>query len=349
MNTRDGWSGEPLAGTHPGGPLRVCIVGAGLMGRWHAEAARRANAVITCVVDSQRERATVLARQFGALATTDPEQGMNQCDIVHICTPRSTHFALVRLALAHGRSVICEKPLTDRYDQTVTLLEDATHRGLMLMPTHQFVFQRGFVRALRTLPTLGELLHVDTVASTVGAKGHGADRREDVALDILPHPLSLFERIRGGTLGNCTWQLANTAPGEIRAITSDGAVTYGVLISNTGRPPSNHLRLIAEGGTMMVDLFHGFHTVDRGVGGSRRQKLLQPFREASLTLTAAASNLGRRFLFREWAYPGLWELIAATYSAVRDGQPAPISPHEIEAIARATDQIRTARLADSAR
>lgn len=339
----DDVSGSPLMAGRARGPLRICIIGAGIMGRWHAAAARHAKAVVTSVVDQQMDRAVLLARQYGALATTDPDQGMDECDIVHICAPLPAHFALVRSALARGRSVICEKPLTDDFERTEAVLQDAAQRGLILVPTHQFIFQRGFVRALRALPQLGALQHVDTVACTVGARGHDADRREQVALDILPHPLSLFERIRPGTVATCTWQLAGAVPGEIRATASSGAVTFSMLISNTGRPPINQLRFISEGGTITVDLFHGFHTVDRRTGGSRGQKLRQPFRDASLTLTAATSNLGRRLLSREWAYPGLRELVAETYSSVRDGQPAPIAPEEIAAVARATDQIRHLR------
>lgn len=329
-------------------PLRVCIVGAGLMGRWHAVAAKHANAVITSVVDNELDRATRLARPYGALATSDPDQGMDHCDIVHVCAPLPAHFALVQSALARGQSVICEKPLTDHVDQTATLLQEAAQRGLILMPTHQFVFQRGFVRAMGILPSLGALQHVDTVACTVGATGHDANRRERVALEILPHPLSLFERIRRGTLADCTWQLAGTALGEIRAIASAGPVTFSMLISNTGRPPINQLRFIAEGGTITVDLFHGFHTVDRRSGGSRGQKLRQPFREAVLTWAAASTNLGRRFLSREWAYPGLRELIGETYASIRHGQPAPIAPEEVAAVARAMDQIRSLRTTDGA-
>lgn len=322
--------------------LRVGIVGAGLMGRWHAEAALQSGGTVAVICDSDTAAAELLARRYGARATSDIEVLVGQADVVHVCTPVTTHYPLTMLALSRGRAVICEKPITDDMEQTTALLDEASRRRLTLVPTHQFLFQRGVQQALVALESLGVVRHMDTTACTAGATRRGAAGAEQVALDILPHPLSLFERFRPGILGRADWQIATGEAGEIRATASDGHMTLGILVSCAGRPPVNTMRVIAEKGTVLIDLFHGFSTVDRQ-GPSRSQKILQPFTSTAIPFLAAAINLTRRAAMQEWAYPGLRELVSATYDAVRGSSPPPMRREEIEAVALTCQRIRAAR------
>ena len=45
--------------------LTVAIVGAGLMGHWHAHAARKNDAIITAVIDPNAEAANALVGRYG--------------------------------------------------------------------------------------------------------------------------------------------------------------------------------------------------------------------------------------------------------------------------------------------
>ena len=316
------------------------------MGHWHAVSARRACATIAVVCDTDMTKATRLATQFSGVATTDIDHALDLCDVVHICTPRASHFALSMKALTTGRHVVCEKPITEEYDTTSTLISEASQRGLKLVPTHQFLFQDGTTRAQHALPTLGAVRHIEMVACTAGAVGRTPDATHRVALDILPHPLSLFERLAPGVLADCQWTFANGLPGEIRGIATARGMSLSILISCSGRPPINRMRLIAERGTIAADLFHGFATIDRGLP-SRQQKIRQPFADALRPLLAATGNLARRAITSEWAYPGLRQLISLTYDAIIHGTDAPIPPSEVLAVARAYDHIKRACAASS--
>src|SRR6185503_17294883 len=95
--------------------LGVGIVGAGFMGRAHARAARLAGARVVGVAASSPERAKEAASGLGAdrafpsaeALVTDPD-----VDVVHLCVPNDLHAPLATTAIAHGKHVVCEKPLT---------------------------------------------------------------------------------------------------------------------------------------------------------------------------------------------------------------------------------------------
>ena len=118
-----------------GTPLRVGIIGAGhiaikmanTLSQWpgsrYAIAAR----------DSQRAAAFAaeygFARSYGSYLelVEDPE-----VDLVYVATPHSHHFAHVRLALEHGKHVLCEKAFTANAREAETLIRLAEERGLLL-------------------------------------------------------------------------------------------------------------------------------------------------------------------------------------------------------------------------
>jgi predicted dehydrogenase len=107
--------------------LRVGIAGAGFIGAVHARSARLAGAQVAGVAASTPASARRAADRLGAARAfasaeelaTDPD-----IDVVHICTPNHLHGPLAHTALAHGKHVVCEKPLATSA-QDAEALEDA--------------------------------------------------------------------------------------------------------------------------------------------------------------------------------------------------------------------------------
>ena len=93
--------------------------------------------------------------------------------------------------------------------------------------------------------------------------------------------------------------------------------------------------------TALADLFHGFAIVDRG-RATRARKLARPFTKSSRTLVGATANLFARAAHRETAYPGLLELVRATYEAIATHGPSPIAVDELLDAAQARDRILAA-------
>lgn len=320
---------------------RAAIVGAGLMGRWHADAVRRAGGVVAVVVDPSAGRAAALASRFPGsrvvrdLADLPPEDAI---DVVHLCTPSSTHVALAAAALEAGAHVLVEKPLAPTASETADLIELATARNRLLCPTHQVLFQSGVSEVLGGLHRLGRLVHVETTICSAGADGFAAKERDRIAGEVLPHPLSFVARLFDRPLATVDWQVLHPAPGELRIAAAIDGVSVAILVSMGGRPPRHAIHLIGERASAHLDLFHGFAVVEPGAT-SRAYKVARPVLVSSRTALAAATNLIWRSARREPAYPGLRELVQLFYQATRREREPPIGNREIMDVALARDAI----------
>lgn len=322
---------------------RCAIVGAGLMGRWHARAARRAGVEVAFVIDAEHGRARRLASFLqlpASAATTSLADALrpDACDAVHICTPLDTHTDLARESLEAGRHVLVEKPLTDSAGETANLLALAGQRRLQLVPVHQFLFQRGVERAVRALPELGPVLHFETIACSAGADGRPAHERDRIVLEILPHPFALAGRLVTDAIGDVEWIASQPKAGELRLLGEAGEASLSIAVSMSGRPTRSDATLICTSGTVHLNLFHGYAVIERGAP-SRMQKIARPFGLTTSTLAAASLNLGRRAVSGESAYPGLRELVRRFYQAARGGGPPPVTAAETLSVARARDRV----------
>jgi predicted dehydrogenase len=316
--------------------IRAAVVGAGLMGRWHAHELARAGGTVTAVVDPDE----AAARRVAAGAPTFAELGGALelgVDAVHVCSPSSTHVELVRQSLAAGADVLVEKPLAPDLAATRAVVEEARAAGRLLCPVHQYLYQPGFVLLQRTAPELAPLSHLEATTFSAGGEGRPAAELDTIAADILPHLLASVERALPGGLAAVEWTGARLGSGELRATGAAGETTVFLCVSMNGRPTRNELRLTGAGGTIELDFFHGYGFTERGAP-SRMTKIARPFAISARRAGAAGANLGRRALRREPAYPGLRTLIERFYAARGSAGP-PIAFEETIAVAAARDEL----------
>src|SRR5262252_83068 len=93
--------------------VRIGILGAGRMGRTHAEVlAQDPRTRIVGVADADAGRAAELASRLGARALPDLQAllGMD-VDLLVVTTPNRHHGEATLTALGHGVAVLCEKPM----------------------------------------------------------------------------------------------------------------------------------------------------------------------------------------------------------------------------------------------
>jgi predicted dehydrogenase len=311
------------------------------MGRWHARYARRCGASVAGIADPVRPEAELRRRFRGAAIFKEAGPLLHEVrpDVLHVCTPAETHEAIIDVALDAGVHLLVEKPLTPEAKSTERLVAKASERGLLLVPVHQYVFQDGALRAATSLPRIGTPLHFDAVICSAGGSHMPEEQLDDLAADILPHPLSLLESLFPGVLAGIEWTNIRSAGGEWRIVGATRKMSVSIRISLHGRPTESSLRLTGTNGTIHMDFFHGFAFIDPG-GTSRARKIVHPFSFAARTLWAAGHNLTRRVVHREPAYPGLRRLIGLFYEAVRQHSSAPLPPNHVLAVARVRDQLR---------
>jgi predicted dehydrogenase len=320
---------------------RVAIIGAGLMGRWHADAVKRIGGRVTVIVDPDDGAREALGRRHpGARLAPDLDPSfVAQCaTAAHVCTPLSTHAAMVTALVEAGVHSLVEKPFCETAESAVTLTSQAVSRGVLVCPVHQFVFQDGVRRLARWLPEMGAVRRVEFSTCSAGARSDDAAALDDLIAEILPHPLSLIQTVLRLPVADVSWRVVHPSPGEFRALSTVGDAVVDVAISAHGRPTENTLRVITDGGSVIADLFHGF-AVRNGPVVSRRSKITYPFTGSAKAFAGAAVNLARRSLRAEPAYPGLRELVRAFHVAIAVGGSSPIDASAVVDGAVARDRL----------
>lgn len=113
---------------------RAGIIGTGFMGAVHSHAVRAAGSTISAVAASSRAAAEAATGRLGAMAAAESPEALiarDDVDVVHICTPNSTHADLARKAIAAGKAVICEKPLATSVEDASELTRLADQAGVV--------------------------------------------------------------------------------------------------------------------------------------------------------------------------------------------------------------------------
>lgn len=114
--------------------IRAGVVGGGFMADVHSRSVRSNGGFVVGVASSTPDRARSAARRLGAPRAYESVRELvedPEIDVVHICTPNSTHAELAALALNAGKHVVCEKPLATSLSDAAGLLSLAKEMGLV--------------------------------------------------------------------------------------------------------------------------------------------------------------------------------------------------------------------------
>lgn len=320
--------------------LRAAIVGAGLMGCWHARYASGLSR-IAYVADPDRQHADELAGKFpGALAFASLAECLSEgvVDVVHICAPTHLHCELASQALDAGAHVLVEKPAAETAVQTERLLDLAGRQKKRFAVSLQLPRQSGFRQFLQQRDSLGEAVRVDFSAATAGGDGLDSAQRRQVLWEMLPHPLSVFGALGGQQAIDAEWRVDRFDDQELALSVDVCGAPWSIFLSLRARPRALRLEWHGSRGRANIDFYHGYSTINRG-DDSRFDKALRPFEEASGQILQAGGNLLGRAARGETAYPGLQALLANFYGSLHD-QADPSAAAELLAIARRADSVR---------
>ncbi|MEZ5039193.1 MAG: Gfo/Idh/MocA family oxidoreductase [Saprospiraceae bacterium] len=93
--------------------MRVSLVGTGFIAAVHAKALKELGQELVVVVNQTHAKAETFAKDWAvARFGTDFSLALAaDIDVVHICTPPTSHYQMIKAALLAGKHVVCEKPL----------------------------------------------------------------------------------------------------------------------------------------------------------------------------------------------------------------------------------------------
>jgi myo-inositol 2-dehydrogenase / D-chiro-inositol 1-dehydrogenase len=132
-------------------PLRVGLIGAGRIGKVHAEtiAYRIPEASLAAVTDVDTQAARALAAKCGIPRVTEGAGELlasPDIDAVLICSSTDTHAALIVAAAEQGKHIFCEKPIHHELDTIDRALEAVSRAGVKLQVGFNRRFDTNFER-----------------------------------------------------------------------------------------------------------------------------------------------------------------------------------------------------------
>jgi predicted dehydrogenase len=200
--------------------LRYAIVGAGVMGRVHAQslATLHGDVELVGVADTNRELAERCADEVGAPAFEDYQALLDtrSPDVVVVATPHLSHAAVSIDCLERGAHVIVEKPMAIDVAEADAMLLAArlAARQLVVDLQYRFVPAVEAAKELIDAGCVGRVIRATCVESTMRSaayyksapwRGTWAGEGGGVLVNQAPHPLDLLCYLGGPASRVVAW------------------------------------------------------------------------------------------------------------------------------------------------
>lgn len=117
--------------------LRVGVVGAGYLGKFHADKYSQMDDVeLVGIADSDRVKAETVSKKVKTNAYTDYRDLIGKVDAVSVVVPTPAHYKVSRDFLENDIDVLIEKPITTTLCEADELISISEARGLIIQVGH---------------------------------------------------------------------------------------------------------------------------------------------------------------------------------------------------------------------
>lgn len=166
--------------------LRVAVVGAGHLGRFHAQKFLKIpECQLVAICDASPERGKTVSDELGVPHILNYKDLRGKVDAVMIATPTLTHYEVTRFFLENNIHAHVEKPLTATVKEAEELCALAESKKLILQVGHVERFNPALISAKEKL---GVPLFIEC-HRLAPFKPRGVD--VDVVLDLMIHDLDV--------------------------------------------------------------------------------------------------------------------------------------------------------------
>ena len=196
-------------------PIRIGLVGSGYMGKAHSVAYKSVRTVFPdvpapvceCISTSSDSSAARAAAALGWNRSTGDWRALvadPDIDAIVIASPMETHKDIALAALAHGKAVLCEKPLGHSAAESLQMVQAAEASGLVHMVGFNYIRTPASQLARQIIASgeIGDVIHV------------AAEHVEDFLHDA-SKPMSRQNRIATATAAGA---LAEVGPHMLNAV-----------------------------------------------------------------------------------------------------------------------------------
>jgi predicted dehydrogenase len=242
-------------------PLRLAVVGAGIMGTNHARVARALPGIeLVAVIDQDLSKATSAAG--GAQAYTALEPVLDSIDAAVVAVPTRFHTDIaVQLAEA-GKHVLIEKPIAPSVADAEAIIASAEAHDVVLAVGHVERFNAA-VAELKHL--VDEPLHIE--ASRIGS--YSSRVLDGVILDLMIHDIDIVlslldEHVVATSISGVTRTVRSTSE-DLAAVTvrfSNG-MTAAFNTSRLGQQKIRMIEVTQPENSIIADLVHRDVTIHR--------------------------------------------------------------------------------------
>ena len=150
---------------------RLCLVGAGSIGRRHLKLLLERDDVQLCVAEPNemcRKAVREISQTVPMYASMEEAVANEGCEAVIIATPHGMHAKMSIQALEMGLHVFCEKPMSDSLEECVQMLHAAQKSGKVFAVGFMFRFDP-FVQKVKEIidsGRIGKILHYESRFAT---------------------------------------------------------------------------------------------------------------------------------------------------------------------------------------
>jgi predicted dehydrogenase len=262
------------------GPIRIALVGCGLISLYHLRAWQAVGADIVAVCDTDRSKAGQRAAEFGIDRVYDSAAEMfadGGFDAVDIAASVGAHADVARMAADHGVHIMCQKPLTSTVAEAEALIAYVGDR-VRFMVHENYRFRPHYMTVRRWIAEgrIGTPRH-----AAISCRGSGltprpgdvpflierqpylAGFKRNLVFETMIHHLDVLRCICGplDVVAARLGRLAENLPGEDTAAIlltgRDGLIaTADGCICAPGYPPlhGDRLEIIGTSATVVMEL-----------------------------------------------------------------------------------------------
>jgi predicted dehydrogenase len=176
---------------------RVAVIGAGYLGRFHAQKyAALPGIELIGVVDPDAGARERVAREVGCAAFADYRELLGKVDAVSVVTPTPLHHRVSKDFLEAGAHVLVEKPITATLGEARELIDTAARCGKVLQVGHLERFNPAIV-AVEGILDRPRFVESNRLAPF---KPRGTE--VSVVLDLMIHDIDLIQNIVGSPVSS---------------------------------------------------------------------------------------------------------------------------------------------------